>query len=236
MHNNIMAACSKDRPAMLAPGRYAQWRSRFMRYIDTKDNGEALSKGILQDYDNFDPAPQLQNVSPPADTTPPSQQELDLLFDPLYDNFFTVDNAHVDDNEFYKVFSTPVHEEAYSSSRYVDPSNMNTLYQPHQSEHRWTKYHPLSHVRKNTSKLVQTRRQLVMNLEICMFVLTTTSLGTHRQTIQKERYQAKMVMEETKDEDQTMDVKMAFLNGPLKEEVYVAQLDGFVDPDQLEKV
>ncbi|GKB91553.1 retrovirus-related pol polyprotein from transposon TNT 1-94, partial [Tanacetum coccineum] len=28
-----------------------------------------------------------------------------------------------------------------------------------------------------------------------------------------------------------MDVKTAFLNGPLKEEVYVSQLDGFVDPD-----
>ncbi|GJV00522.1 retrovirus-related pol polyprotein from transposon TNT 1-94 [Tanacetum coccineum] len=28
-----------------------------------------------------------------------------------------------------------------------------------------------------------------------------------------------------------MDVKMAFLNGPLKEEVFVHQLDGFVDPD-----
>nr|GEV21498.1 retrovirus-related Pol polyprotein from transposon TNT 1-94 [Tanacetum cinerariifolium] len=33
-----------------------------------------------------------------------------------------------------------------------------------------------------------------------------------------------------------MDVKMAFLNGPLKEEVYVAQQDGFVDPDHPEKV
>ncbi|GKF74265.1 retrovirus-related pol polyprotein from transposon TNT 1-94, partial [Tanacetum coccineum] len=33
-----------------------------------------------------------------------------------------------------------------------------------------------------------------------------------------------------------MDMKTAFLNGPLKEEVYVAQLEGFVDPDHPEKV
>ncbi|GKC15205.1 retrovirus-related pol polyprotein from transposon TNT 1-94 [Tanacetum coccineum] len=68
-----------------------------------------------------------------------------------------VDNAHVDDNKFYNVFSTPVREAAESSSHYVDLSNMHIFYQPHQSEHRWTKDHPLSQVRGNPSKPVQTR-------------------------------------------------------------------------------
>nr|GEU56663.1 retrovirus-related Pol polyprotein from transposon TNT 1-94 [Tanacetum cinerariifolium] len=47
MHNNIMAAGSRDRPPMLATGRYPQWRSRFLRYIDTRPNGEALRKCIM---------------------------------------------------------------------------------------------------------------------------------------------------------------------------------------------
>nr|GFA96326.1 retrotransposon protein, putative, unclassified [Tanacetum cinerariifolium] len=33
-----------------------------------------------------------------------------------------------------------------------------------------------------------------------------------------------------------MDVKMAFLNGPLKEDVYFVQTDGFVNPDHPERV
>nr|GEY21491.1 retrovirus-related Pol polyprotein from transposon TNT 1-94 [Tanacetum cinerariifolium] len=42
-----MAAGSRDRPLMLAPGRYPQWRSRFLRYVDIRPNGEALRKFIL---------------------------------------------------------------------------------------------------------------------------------------------------------------------------------------------
>nr|GEU38246.1 retrovirus-related Pol polyprotein from transposon TNT 1-94 [Tanacetum cinerariifolium] len=38
---------SRDRPPMLATGRYLQWQSRFLRYIDTRPNGEALRKCIL---------------------------------------------------------------------------------------------------------------------------------------------------------------------------------------------
>ncbi|GJY12229.1 hypothetical protein Tco_0381538 [Tanacetum coccineum] len=48
MHNNIMAAGSRDHPPMLATGRYAQWQSRFLRYIDTRPNGDALWKCILE--------------------------------------------------------------------------------------------------------------------------------------------------------------------------------------------
>nr|GEY78695.1 integrase, catalytic region, zinc finger, CCHC-type, peptidase aspartic, catalytic [Tanacetum cinerariifolium] len=42
LHNAIMEAVSKDRPPMLAPGNYVQWKSRIKRYIDTKPNHELI--------------------------------------------------------------------------------------------------------------------------------------------------------------------------------------------------
>ncbi|GJY66694.1 hypothetical protein Tco_0468932 [Tanacetum coccineum] len=43
-----MATGSRDRLQMLATGRYAQWQSRFLRYIDTRPNRDALRKCILE--------------------------------------------------------------------------------------------------------------------------------------------------------------------------------------------
>ncbi|GJZ28502.1 retrovirus-related pol polyprotein from transposon TNT 1-94 [Tanacetum coccineum] len=54
-------------------------------------------------------------------------------------------DAHIDENEFYNIFSTP------------------------------TKDHPLEEVRRNPSKLVQTRRQLATDPEMCMFPLTVST-------------------------------------------------------------
>nr|GEX10497.1 hypothetical protein [Tanacetum cinerariifolium] len=42
LHNAIMEAGGKDRPPMLAPGNYVQWKSRIKRYIDTKPNHEHI--------------------------------------------------------------------------------------------------------------------------------------------------------------------------------------------------
>ncbi|GJW66897.1 putative ribonuclease H-like domain-containing protein [Tanacetum coccineum] len=49
-------------------------------------------------YDNSGPVAQLQNVSPSAETTASSQQELDLLFGPLYNDFFIADTSSVNNS------------------------------------------------------------------------------------------------------------------------------------------
>nr|GEY14026.1 hypothetical protein [Tanacetum cinerariifolium] len=42
LHNAIIESGSKDRPPMLAPGNYVQWKSRIKRYIDTKPDHELI--------------------------------------------------------------------------------------------------------------------------------------------------------------------------------------------------
>nr|GEX74679.1 hypothetical protein [Tanacetum cinerariifolium] len=42
LHSAIMEAGGKDRPPMLAPGNYIQWKSIIKRYIDTKPNHELI--------------------------------------------------------------------------------------------------------------------------------------------------------------------------------------------------
>ncbi|GJX04476.1 hypothetical protein Tco_0190392 [Tanacetum coccineum] len=42
LHNAIMEAGGKNRPPMLSPSNYIQWKSRIKRYIDTKLNHELI--------------------------------------------------------------------------------------------------------------------------------------------------------------------------------------------------
>nr|GEU70091.1 ribonuclease H-like domain-containing protein [Tanacetum cinerariifolium] len=47
MHDNIMAAGSRDHPLMLATRRYPLWQSQFLRYIDTRPNEKEAIHLIL---------------------------------------------------------------------------------------------------------------------------------------------------------------------------------------------
>ncbi|GJR69333.1 retrovirus-related pol polyprotein from transposon TNT 1-94 [Tanacetum coccineum] len=155
-----------------------------MASIENNTSGPTPQRQMVSDYDYSGPIPPKQmtthdhssepssstlvlNVSPPADTNAPSLQELDFLFSPLFEEYFTIGNQSVS--------NTSVREEAESSTHYVDISNMHTFYQRHRSETRWIKYHPLEQVRGNPSNPVQTKRQLVTDPEMCMFALTMST-------------------------------------------------------------
>nr|GEY42946.1 Gag-Pol polyprotein [Tanacetum cinerariifolium] len=81
-------------------------------------------------------------------------------------------NAQVENDEFMNIFYALVQDRGETSSCHVDSSNMDTFYQHHPFEHRWTKDHPLEQVIGNPSQSVRTRRQLESDGEIYMFALT----------------------------------------------------------------
>nr|GEV26907.1 hypothetical protein [Tanacetum cinerariifolium] len=111
------------------------------------------------DYDNPDPVPQRQDVSSLADVDVPSQQELDLLFGPLYDEFFNPgeEGEHLQDDEFTNPFCALTHDVAESSSHNICNLNVPTFNQPQVSKYRWMKAHQLEQVRRNPLMPVQTR-------------------------------------------------------------------------------
>ncbi|GJY34675.1 retrovirus-related pol polyprotein from transposon TNT 1-94 [Tanacetum coccineum] len=73
--------------------------------------------------------PQQQNVSPSADTTVPSQQELDLLFGPFYDEFFTAGTSSVNNSssptDNSKEQHRPPTTNIQSSTKPTTPTNVN---------------------------------------------------------------------------------------------------------------
>ncbi|GJR59241.1 retrovirus-related pol polyprotein from transposon TNT 1-94 [Tanacetum coccineum] len=84
------------------------------------------------DYDNSDPAPELQNVSPTADTAVPSQQELDLLFGPLYDEFFNDGTSRV--NKSSSPTDNSVPQDTHPSTNIQPTSEPSTPTNAHAEE------------------------------------------------------------------------------------------------------
>ncbi|GKC01769.1 retrovirus-related pol polyprotein from transposon TNT 1-94 [Tanacetum coccineum] len=144
------------------------------------------------------------------------------------------ENALVDDDEFINIFSTLVQERGEALSRHVDSSNIHTFYQHHMSGQRWTKDHPLEQwpwknkhdeentVIRNKSRLVAKGYAQKEGIDFEESFAPVARLEAVWLFIAYAAHKSFTVYQ--------MDVKTTFLYGPLKEEVYVNQPDGFVDP------
>nr|GEX27175.1 retrovirus-related Pol polyprotein from transposon TNT 1-94 [Tanacetum cinerariifolium] len=196
------------------------------------------------EHDSLSPGIQCQENVPQAYRTVSTSNKLDLLLVRCLMNCsmdllrLCLKNDQVADDEFINIFCTLVQEREETSSRHVDSSNMHTFYQRYPSEHRWMKDHPLKQVIRNPSQSVRTRCQLESDGEISMFALTMGR--TEPKNIKEAKVDSawiELMQEELHQFDRLdMDIKIAFLYGPLKEKVYVNQPDGFVDPYHPDKV
>ncbi|GKF57737.1 hypothetical protein Tco_0171274, partial [Tanacetum coccineum] len=122
------------------------------------------------DYDNPDPALELQNVSPLADTTVPSQQELDLLFSPLSTSLLLPPTILFKKTHYLqRIFN--LHQNRQLQQIFM--LRKTTIIKqnlPILSVHKYKKMLSLPHA----ILPVQTRQQLATNPEMCMFALTVS--------------------------------------------------------------
>nr|GEW86406.1 copia protein [Tanacetum cinerariifolium] len=202
-------------------------------------------------------APMITVRTDRADANVPSQQELDLLFGPLYDEFFNAgsnpqdkqpltniqptsapstptyvhaeennndqpEEEQLPDDEFTNPFCAPTQEVTKSSSHNICNSNVPTFNQPQKN-----KKDEDQTVIRNKARLVAKGYAQEEGIDFEESFAPVARLEAVRIIIAYATHKSFPIYQ--------MDVKMAFFNGPLKEEVYVAQPDGFVDPDHPKK-
>ncbi|GKB70827.1 hypothetical protein Tco_0932239 [Tanacetum coccineum] len=112
MHNNIMAAGSRDRLPMLATRRYAQWRSRFLRFINTRPNGDALRKCIFEGP--YTPSTVIIPAVPATENSPavPKQTKVETIL-----NMSPKNKAYFEsEKEAIHLLLTGIGHEIYSTS------------------------------------------------------------------------------------------------------------------------
>ncbi|GKD76357.1 retrovirus-related pol polyprotein from transposon TNT 1-94, partial [Tanacetum coccineum] len=130
----------------------------------------------------------------------------------------------------------PLNESPHSESpSQGSSSNVRQTHAPFKHLGKWTKDHPIANVIGDPSCSVSTRKQLQTDamwqeegIDFKESFAPVARIEAIRIFIANVAYKNMKIYQ--------MDVKMAFLNGELKEEVYVSQPEGFVDQDNLSHV
>nr|GEX28027.1 hypothetical protein [Tanacetum cinerariifolium] len=95
LHNAIMEAGGKDRPPMLAPGNYVQWKPTIKRYINTKPNHELIHYCLRNPSYKFTWADKEVPISEGSSVTTPEVVQIILagIDNDIYSTFDACPNA-----------------------------------------------------------------------------------------------------------------------------------------------
>nr|GEV13896.1 integrase, catalytic region, zinc finger, CCHC-type, peptidase aspartic, catalytic [Tanacetum cinerariifolium] len=161
-------------------------------------------------------APSPSNSQSTPKTQPP------VIFNDVEEDNHVIEVAHIRNDPF---FGMPIPEVSSDESSSMD--SIHTIVHPnHQiSKHnsKWTKDHPLENKIGRLARPVSTRLQLHEQALFCYYDAFLTSVEPKRIFLAFAAHKNLVVYQ--------MDGKTEFLNGNLREEVYVSQPNGFVDPD-----
>nr|GEV18973.1 retrovirus-related Pol polyprotein from transposon TNT 1-94 [Tanacetum cinerariifolium] len=180
---------------------------------------------------------------------PKADIDLDNLFGPLYEEYYDKGLQEVSDNF---AATTPNNENTSSSSSIIveqddTPQIVSLIHQlcmsftkKHRSSDKWTKNHPIEQVIGDPSKpknKTDAKNTVIWN-KSCLVAKgygQEEGIDFEKSFAPVARLEAIRIFVAYAAHKNfpifQMDVKTTFLNGPLKEEVFVRQPDGFVDPD-----
>ncbi|GKD69847.1 retrovirus-related pol polyprotein from transposon TNT 1-94, partial [Tanacetum coccineum] len=210
---------------------------------NTLDNDNTSSSSLIVVEE--DEAPQIVSSSLEQVATKPNSPVLNENVN----EFIQEDVVDFNGNVFYNAPPTPVFEEAESFSTYQDPSNMHDWIESMQDELnqfkrldvwelvecpigkniiivKWiskNKTNAENMIIRNKSRLVAKGYGQDEGINFEESFAPVVRLEAVRIFVAYAVYKNFPIYQ--------IDVKTTFLNGPLKEEVFVRQLDGFIDPD-----
>nr|GEY11243.1 retrovirus-related Pol polyprotein from transposon TNT 1-94 [Tanacetum cinerariifolium] len=203
-----------------------------------------LSTTVDQDAPTLRPAPNFLTpgqissglVPNPVPTTPyetPTNKELEILFQPMFDEYLEPPRAKRPVSPTQAV-QAPVNSAVLSK---VEPKNFKSTI---------TKDYWFQAMQDEIHKFDRLQIWELVPQPNCVMIIALkwiykVKLDEYGDVLKnKARLVAKGYRQEKgidfEESFAPMDVKMAFLNGELKEEVYVSQPEGFVDPDHLTHV
>nr|GEZ14910.1 retrovirus-related Pol polyprotein from transposon TNT 1-94 [Tanacetum cinerariifolium] len=219
-------------------------------FVGYDPNRKVVSAGIPSSTTIDQDAPSISHLPSSSKVQPPISHQGIAAGPTIKDNPF----ADAEDNPFVNMYVLkPSSKE--SSSGDVSSADSNQVIQPHNHLKKWSKDHPIDNLTVNPSRhsnpgMLRLPWMKLTGLKLCKKKFTNL-IGFKNRKYEgisqeegidfKESFSPVAWIEAIRIfiENATIknmiiyqiDVKTAFLNDELKEEVYVSQPEGFVDPD-----